>query len=603
MADDPTYSTRATVIVLLNLVTVGLLGCRTCDKRYSPDPCRTIQSQAILNSASGAQWAQVFGSDKPIQTSEVPWPSQGSHQTLASKFLEFADTLSAANDPRCPDYYFQAALHSWQAISAQAQDTIVATYDWRTYHASLAGLVTESIRFGRLDQGRLRIYRPYGPEEIDVIENGLLWPTDQFSELRIAKAPKHHKLKNYYCEPGIGVPVVATRASIHTANDDPAERFFPSRLPVALTALLRPRNPDGECRSDQLYPEFVLELVNPLRIESYQVGQQPLKLASDISAPLEEILNSNPSNPLSGFVLPGAETQDDGLKWLEPYQPGKIPVVFIHGLLSDPTTWLEMVNYLRTQNWFNQKYQVWGFSYATGSPFVTSAYRLRHQLLEALSIIEPHFRDPALGQMVLIGHSMGGLVAKLQVAESGNAIWNSISRVPFDSIQASEEVKQQLSQRLFFAPQPHISRVIYIATPHAGSSLAIRGIGRISSALVRPEDENRALHEQLIKDNPDAFFGTFRNRIPTSIDLLDPDDATLQAIYGLPVSGSVEQHNILGTGNRLWTCGQSDGVVTINSAGHPDCITETHIAAPHTEITKDEATFAEVARILKLHLN
>ncbi len=120
---------------------------------------------------------------------------------------------------------------------------------------------------------------------------------------------------------------------------------------------------------------------------------------------------------------------------------------------------------------------------------------------------------------------------------------------------------------------------------------------------MRPEDENRALHEQLIKDNPDAFFGTFRNRIPTSIDLLDPDDATLQAIYGLPVSGSVEQHNILGTGNRLWTWRQSDGVVTINSAGHPDCITETHIAAPHTEITKDEATFAEVARILKLHLN
>src|SRR5690606_2874724 len=116
-----------------------------------------------------------------------------------------------------------------------------------------------------------------------------------------------------------------------------------------------------------------------------------------------------------------------------------------HGLLSDPSTWMDMLNYLRTQDWFIENYQVWGFNYATGTPFVTSALRLREQLREALALIDPHSQDPALGQMVLVGHSMGGLVSKLQVAESDDRIWNSISRVPLDSIQASDEVKQQLA--------------------------------------------------------------------------------------------------------------------------------------------------------------
>jgi hypothetical protein len=261
-----------------------------------------------------------------------------------------------------------------------------------------------------------------------------------------------------------------------------------------------------------------------------------------------------------------------------------------------------MVNYLRTQDWFNSRYQVWGFSYATGSPFVTSAHRLRHQLREALAMVDPRCHDAALQQMVLIGHSMGGLVAKLQVTDSGNAIWNSISKVPLESIQASEEVRQQLAQRLYFAPQPFVSRVVYIATPHAGSSLAVRGIGRVSSALVRPEEENRALHQQLVDDNPDAFMGMFQRRIPTSIDLLDPSDATLQAIYELPVPDTVAQNAIVGTGTWLWTWGQTDGVVSVDSASHPDSLIEAYIAAAHTEITKDEATIAEVARILKLHL-
>lgn len=599
MAENHLSSNPLMAAVLIIIGMSSLAGCRgshrllfdsaygapattyRCAGAFPGFPCLADESQADL--------------------CEFPWPTEDSDQRLAEQFLELAESLRSDDDSRSTDYFFQAAVHSWQAISQQpcrqSQQVLL-----NMYQASVTGLITEAVRFGRLERGRLSVYLSEGPVKIPVVATGMPWPSEQFSDLQLVKASKHRKLKRYFCAPGIGIPVIAMRTPSDSARDDPAEQFFPPQLPVSATALVRPRHPSCERAHPGTHDDFVLELANPIRVGSILVGQQALPIARDFSAPLEYHLQRNTSNPLTGFILPASETKDDGLRWLEPYQPRKIPVVFVHGLLSDPSTWLEMVNYLRTQDWFNARYQVWGFSYATGSPFVTSAHRLRQQLRAALAMVDPRCHDAALQQMVLIGHSMGGLVAKLQVADSGNAMWNSISNVPLGSIQASEEVKQQLEQRLYFTPQPFVRRVIYIATPHAGSSLAVRGIGRISSALVRPEEESRARHQQLIEDNPGAFFGTFQKRIPTSIDLLEPNDATLQTIFDLPVQSGTTQHAIVGTGTKLWTWGQSDGVVSVDSASHPDSLIEAYIAAAHTEITKDEATIAEVARILKLHL-
>jgi hypothetical protein len=197
---------------------------------------------------------------------------------------------------------------------------------------------------------------------------------------------------------------------------------------------------------------------------------------------------------------------------------------------------------------------------------------------------------------------MGGLVAKLQVTNSENRIWDSIARVPLDSLQAAEEAKRTLAQRLYFTSQPFVTRVVYIATPHKGSSFAVRGIGRISSALVRPDELQQARHRQLINDNPDAFYGTFRRRIPTSIDLLEPNDCTLQAIFDLRVSERVEQHTIIGTGRGPLNVRRSDGVVSFDSAHHPDSLSKACVSSSHTEITRNEDTISEVTRILQLHL-
>ena len=140
------------------------------------------------------------------------------------------------------------------------------------------------------------------------------------------------------------------------------------------------------------------------------------------------------------------------------------------------------------------------------------------------------------------------------------------------------------------------------ATPPQGASIASRGTGRFFSAFVHPDEQVQTFHDRLIHDNPNAFYGTFRKRIPTSIDLLEPSDNSLQSIYDLPVPYNVREHLIIGTGEGPWTLGLNDGVVPVSSARHRCADTEMQVKASHTKILKHEETISEVIRLLHLHL-
>ena len=69
-----------------------------------------------------------------------------------------------------------------------------------------------------------------------------------------------------------------------------------------------------------------------------------------------------------------------GLYMVQPYEPGKIPVLMVHGLWSSPMTWMEMFNDLRSQPEIRDHYQFWFYLYPTGQPFWLSAAQLRRDL-------------------------------------------------------------------------------------------------------------------------------------------------------------------------------------------------------------------------------
>ena len=125
---------------------------------------------------------------------------------------------------------------------------------------------------------------------------------------------------------------------------------------------------------------------------------------------------------------------------LEPYEPGKIPVLMVHGLWSSPMTWMEMFNDLRSVPEIRKHYQFWFYEYPTGQPFWVSAAQMRHDLAKLRDVLDPRHLEPALDQMVLVGHSMGGLVSRLQTVDSGDGYWRTGQRL---SARRSEDARRR----------------------------------------------------------------------------------------------------------------------------------------------------------------
>jgi hypothetical protein len=313
-------------------------------------------------------------------------------------------------------------------------------------------------------------------------------------------------------------------------------------------------------------------------------------------------LQNSKWQPLQAYLRPDTESEAS-LVMVEPYERGKIPVVFVHGLLSDPRTYLDIANEIRADPSLNAHYQIWGFGYPTGGPFLHSAARMRALLKTAIARCAAACGgDPALQHTVIVGHSMGGLITKLQVAPSGQTMWNSIANRPLDQLVMSEEHRAELAELVYFEPLPFVDRIVMIATPHGGSPWAGRLIGRAAGKLVEFSEEEDKEYEQLLRNNPGAFKPQMSEGFPTSIDMLEPDSPILNGERRLRIDPRVTAHSIIGTGHRLICDGPADGVVTVASARHPAVASEAYIAATHTTILRNRLTVREIKRILQTHL-
>lgn len=428
------------------------------------------------------------------------------------------------------------------------------------------------------------------------------WHPDDIDHFEFVSDYEVHGLRNHYHNFGLGVPLIAVRRKHDDL--DPREEFYPEDLSFPVTAFLRVDLNGVDGRSDQT---AVLELHDSLDHTSVDVVRRSVPLETDLSTPLAHTL-SQPSlddNRLStlGLLMPEKATRIQGLYMLEPFQPDKIPVVMVHGLWSSPVTWMEMFNDLRSDPQIRKYYQFWFYLYPSGEPFWFSAAQMREDLASMRKKIDPQGTYPALDQTVLVGHSMGGLVSKLQTVDSGNDFWATLSDHPFAELQADEELRDSLAQTFFFDPNPSIRCVITIGTPHRGSEFAndtTRWLGRKLISIPTKMLQGR---HQLEARNPGFFREDAPLDIHTSIDSLEPDSALLPVLLAAHHGSWVEYHNIMGEipSKGLATFllgGKGDGVVTLESARLDEAQSQIVVPADHSMVHRHPESILEVRRIL-----
>src|SRR5262249_31268430 len=196
-----------------------------------------------------------------------------------------------------------------------------------------------------------------------------------------------------------------------------------------------------------------------------------------------------------------------------------IPVVFVHGTASSVVRWAEMYNRLQGDAEIRSRFQFWFFQYDSGNPIALSSLRLREALTTAVARLDPEGKDPALRQMVLIGHSQGGLLVKMQVISTGDQLWNHVSNKPLEELQLSDSTRDLFHRCFFLEPLPMVSRVIFICTPHRGSYVAGRQFlaNLTRQMLTMPFALSGVAGE--INRNPGAAKVGF---IPTAVDNMAP---------------------------------------------------------------------------------
>ncbi|MCH2180473.1 MAG: alpha/beta fold hydrolase [Mariniblastus sp.] len=502
-----------------------------------------------------------------------------------------ARKLEKQGSPSCVDYYFYTLQNVWPIIE---QQLLTASCPHgragALYRSASNQLITAGQKLGRFDpRVGLQVRSGDQWQTIPTTYTGFPWEPYQFDHVVPVGSYSTKDLNEFFRCAGVGVSTVVIRCR------EPGEQFMRKQQYFAATMLVRP--------SAETNDQFRIEFINPINHSKVEIAGCSVPLKRDLSAPIVYRIKDEGKQYIEAFLQPGSTKNTHGLFMIQPYQPGKIPLVFVHGLLSDPLTWANVANEMLARPDLMEKYQIWVFEYATGEPFLKSAAVLRQDLQQAMQQIDPSNQDPALDQTVLIGHSMGGLVAQLQVTYSGNHLWRAVSRCPIEQLRIEPDLANRLVKSFYFNPSPQVAKVIYIATPHHGSPWANRLIGRIGSRLVEEPSRQVGEHQQLINDNPGNFSREFRRRIPTSIDLLKPQSPLLEAMSRLETKPSVQFHSIIGIYRPMIGAWMSDGVVPVRSAAIPDVETEKRIHAKHEKINKTPECINELFCILRSHFN
>ncbi|MBM3998250.1 MAG: hypothetical protein FJ297_01700 [Planctomycetes bacterium] len=506
------------------------------------------------------------------------------------------------------DYYAAAVSHAYLYLFDRRFESARSAYDpvfrqaCDLYNTSLESALRLYCPDGRLRPGRRHpITIGNRRIDVDVVFQGA-WKEDEIERLEFVSDFQVENLSNRHHTYGLGVPLIAIRSSREAR--DPADGYYPPGLSFAVTAFLRVLPDTTEGRTS-----CALEITDPVVSRFTMVDARPVPLETDLTTPLAYFLDTPEFNRKAniatlGLLNPNRTERDSGLFMVEPYQPGKVPVLFVHGLWSSPMTWMEMFNDLRSFPEIRERCQFWFYLYPTGQPFWVSAAQLREDLANVRRSIDPGGAAPALDRMVLVAHSMGGLVSRLQTIESGDDFWKIVSDRPFKDLRADDASREALAKTYFFEPNPSIRHVLTIGTPHRGSSYAndyTRWLGR---RLIRLPTMLVSRNQRLILTNPGLFRDPELLTINTGIDSLAPDSPMLPAILSANQAPWVQCHNIVGVlpddgiAKRIASESESDGVVTVASAHLDGVASEVVVHADHTTIHQHPRAILEVRRVL-----
>ena len=493
------------------------------------------------------------------------------------------------------DFFLQSAVYAYYYLLDEARKAPPTPYDkddrvacelynrslWQAFPVNKDG----SIRF--LGDAR---NLTGGSLSLEIKTDTLSWDYDKFEGFFPSES---YELRGFTVRnrtAGLGMPLFGIlRESTESPNGGALPITGLLRLPGSFSAYLH-----GDSRA-------VLELYSVLDTEEIELNDRMVPLETDITTPLAYRLNDSSLWTIGERrFLSGAEVPLR-LLLIQPYEPGRIPVVFVHGTASSPVWWAEMVNSLRADPEIRKQFQFWFYQYNSSNLITLSAAELREAMSERVKQLDPQNQDPALHNMVVIGHSQGGLLTKMTAVNSGSDLWNAIINEGVEEMDIKPEMDKFARRLLFFEALPFVTRVVFISTPHRGSYLTkdwvrslVRNIIRLPSDIFNADSWNSMSARFKLPQS-------MKDEIPTSIDGMSADNPLLEALAALPLAPGVTGHSIVAVKPGMDIADGNDGVVAYKSAHIEGVESEFIVRAEHS-CQDHPFVIEEVRRILLKHV-
>ncbi len=555
--------------------TIWLLRMLELEQRYEDDPLGTL---AELHAAA---------------LEEVHAPGLFS---LAELNYHTAQRL---NNREC---YLAAAVYAYLYLLPEDPALAPSAYDRRfrwacdIYNRSLELAFRDPKKsLLRLEPGRREVPGGAVQVEVDTSEfpyttEGLeLLPTDELDVVGLS-----YRVRTA----GLGVPLIAVakQRGEGTAGVDVLDTTS-----VAATVFLRLR---GGLTDIAGGIPAVLELHSSTDEASVTLGDRSVPLESDLTATVAYgIQSANLWRFDIAGLFKGDAVRQNGLILPRPFQPGRIPVVLVHGTASNPAYWAELMNALTVDPQIRSRYQFWFFIYSTGNPIVYSAATLRRALAEVLQQHDPEGLDPALKRMVIMGHSQGGLLTKLMgITVDADEVCTKVLGAPVAELHLGADQEKLLRECFDIRPLPYVERMVFVATPHRGSFLAAKWFSHFFAGLIAVPGELGSVAGQIAGAVPREHLPPgMEDRVPTSLDNMDPGNPVMSYLADIPVDPRIHTHSIIPIGDAEQAAGADDGVVEYESAHLEGVESELLVPSPHS-CQSHPRTIIEVRRILLAHL-
>ncbi|MGB3224123.1 MAG: hypothetical protein WBB23_15090 [Desulforhopalus sp.] len=393
---------------------------------------------------------------------------------------------------------------------------------------------------------------------------------------------------------GMGAPVIGVEKKREGA---PLYRTIPGNLFLRVNCKVEDVA-DGACTG-------TLELYSTYDHVEIVVDDKKVPLERDLTTQLAYTIDQPYIQGLGvNEFLHGTGYIKTGIYPMQPFEAGKIPVVFVHGTFSSPVAWAEMINSLRSDPVIAQKYQFWNFFYDTGKRIGLSGRELANALTQHVNQVDPQGTNSLLRQMVVIGHSQGGLLVKMIATDSGDAFVRGVTGKSLAELDVSKKDKSLLEKEAVFEALPFVNRVVFISTPHRGSYLSKNLVRTLVLKLVKfPQTvlQSTASVVTALADAgvAEAMAQPFINM--TSLDVMSPDSPVLKIMAEIPLAEGITGHSIISIDGNDTPPEGDDGVVKYTSAHVEYVESEFIVRSPHS-CQSHPLTIEEVRRILLKHL-